>query len=538
MGYLARGGPSASPSHGFRATRRRRAPSPPSKSPTRTVRFGPTRTCGAARPCCAQTRSSAAGGALPATSWRTTRTGTPLDWFRSGWSETEHCRVGGVPRRDRGRRDVRLQGKVQLEWEAADHARLVLNAYVVRYDLELHSNFTYALEDPSSGDGIVQRDDRLYGGGHLAYEHVVDPGFPATLRGGVDWRLDDARVRLGRQTRRRSIGALSDDDVRVYSVAPYLEIIASPLPWVRLEGGLRHERIAFDVDSRIHGTRGSGDDALWLPKANVVLSPFAGSSPWPASHPALRELELFLHAGVGFHSNDPRSGLLDERILSSARGAEVGVRTRLAGRAEVAASVFWLSLEDELVFVGDAGTTESAGSSRRLGVELAASLELAEWLGVRADVSYTSARTSAGPRRPGASTRREGLPRRRSRALARGALGAIAGRAIRPPMHRAASACPTTRSSTFGVRYRRDPWEVGVRIENLTDREWRSSEFFYSSCAPGEIGSAGRMPDRGGRPGDRRPTLHAGKPPPLRRLGALGRSERDGSQVTVTVTEP
>ena len=394
----------------------------------------------------------------------------------------------------------RLQGKFQLEWESAGHARLILNAYLVRYTLDLYSNFTYALGDPSDGDGIVQRDDRFYGGGHVAYEHVLQIGIPSTLRGGVDWRVDDARVRLGRQSRQRDIATHSDDDVLVGSMAPYLEFTANPASWIRIEAGLRYEHIRFDVESRLDDADGSGSDALWLPKANVVLSPFAETGPWPASMSALRSLELFLNAGTGFHSNDPRAGLTDERLLSAARGAEIGLRTDLSERVEVAGSIFWLSLDDELLFVGDEGTTESSGGSRRLGLELATRVELTEWLSFRGDGSYTSARTSAGliPQAPR-------FVAKASLVFDRGPWRAeLSARSLGERI--ATEDVPDIRLSDytvldFGLRYESDPWELGIRVENLTDREWRSSEFFYASCAPLEVGVAPACPTSGARPG-------------------------------------
>jgi hypothetical protein len=36
------------------------------------------------------------------------------------------------------------------------------------------------------------------------------------------------------------------------------------------------------------------------------------------------------------------------------------------------------------------------------------------------------------------------------------------------------------------VRYRRGPWEVFLKLENLFDTEWESAEFFYTSRLAGE----------------------------------------------------
>ncbi len=427
------------------------------------------------------------------------------DWNASGLVPERQVESGALSRwgsldSSEGGDSSRLQGKLQIEWEATDHARLVLSGYAVRYSLDLFSNFTYALGDPARGDGIVQRDDRFYAGGHLAYEHVFDLGFPGTVRGGLDWRWDDSRVRLGTQTLRSETGTLGDDDVRELSLAPYLELTTRPLPWIRVEGGLRYERFDFDVKSRIGGGDGEGDDAVWLPKANVVLSPFSSDGPLPSTTPELHDLELFLNSGIGFHSNDPRSGVGDERILSRAKGAEIGIRTRVGGRADLAATVFWLSLEDELVFVGDAGTTDSSGPSRRLGVEIATRIDVTDWLTFRGDVAYTSARNAGGP-----IVQAPRFVGKASLVVERGGFRAELGARSLGERY-ATEASRSIRLSDYtvldlGLRYRAGDWEVGLSVENLMDRDWRSSEFLYPSCAPLEVGTSLACPTSGGGPG-------------------------------------
>ena len=291
----------------------------------------------------------------------------------------------------------RLQGKLQLDWRPSERSHWMVNAYVVDYELDLFSNFTYALRDPRRGDGIVQRDDRLYTGGRIEYEHILDLALPARVRAGAEWRYDDARVRLGNQTRRRSTGTTNDDDVEVFSIGPYVEVEVLPLPWARFVGGLRFEYFDSDVDSRLpDGRDASSDDQIWLPKANFVLSPFSEVGPFSSETPWLRDLEVFLNFGIGFHSNDVRTALDDPDILARATGAEVGLRTRFFERVEVAIDAFWLGLEDELVFVGDEGTTESGGRTKRLGVELVTRADVTDWLYLSGDVAYTSARFTSG----------------------------------------------------------------------------------------------------------------------------------------------
>jgi outer membrane receptor protein involved in Fe transport len=384
-----------------------------------------------------------------------------------------------------GGESSRLQGKLQLDWQPSDRRHLMVNGYVSYYELDLYSNFTYFLNDPVDGDGIVQKDLRIYAGGRVEGEQILALAIPARLRGGAEWRWDDANVRLGTQTARSLSGYTSDDDVRELSIGPYAEAELLPLPWVRLVGGLRFEVFRYDVHDRIPGqTGGDGHDELWLPKANLVLSPFAADGLLPVAVAEVRDLELFVNLGSGFHSNDARTVENVSGILSRATGAEVGARTRLFDRVELAVDGFWLEIEDELVFVGDEGVTEPSGRSRRLGVELVTRADVGDWLYVRGDVGYTDSRLTRGDVRVAQAPR----------FLSRGALGVrFAGFAtelgLRHFGERYASEDfhePKLTDYTIldlGMRYRAGRFEVGLALENLTDEEWSSSEFYYESCS-------------------------------------------------------
>ncbi|NIL95432.1 MAG: hypothetical protein GTO71_13595, partial [Woeseiaceae bacterium] len=50
-------------------------------------------------------------------------------------------------------------------------------------------------------------------------------------------------------------------------------------------------------------------------------------------------------------------------------GAELGLRYEREDRFNATLTGFWVNLESELLFVGDAGGTEVNGASTRVGVE-------------------------------------------------------------------------------------------------------------------------------------------------------------------------
>jgi len=387
-----------------------------------------------------------------------------------------------------GGHTTRVQGKVQLDWTPHPDGRLLANAYVSYYDFELFSNFTYFLRepDPDVGDGIVQRDrDRVYTGGRVEYIHVPDLERFVQLRGGAETRFDDARVFLGNQTQRRDRSPISDDSIRSLSLEPYADVEVELLPWLGAQAGLRFAWLHFDGRDELAGEeRGAENVVRWLPKANVHASPFSAAGPLPASLDSLRRLELFVNFGMGYHSNDARAVLGDEGGDPAPRaiGTEVGARTRLFDRVDVAIDGWYLNLADELVFVGDEGVTESAGETHRLGVELAASADLREWWYLRGDVGWTVAELDDG-----------GAPVAQApRLIAKAATGVrhegfSAELGLRHLGERDATeqpGGPKLRDYTvldLALRYRAGPLELGFAIENLTDTEWSSSEFFYES---------------------------------------------------------
>ena len=55
-------------------------------------------------------------------------------------------------------------------------------------------------------------------------------------------------------------------------------------------------------------------------------------------------------------------------------------------------ALWWLDVDSELVFAGDAGTTEASRASRRLGIEIANYYDPFSWLTFDADLSLSRAR--------------------------------------------------------------------------------------------------------------------------------------------------
>ena len=114
---------------------------------------------------------------------------------------------------------------------------------------------------------------------------------------------------------------------------------------------------------------------------NVILGPWVRT-------------EFFANYGEGFHSNDARSAVAPgSSPLARAKSYEVGIRSKPWGPdgVEFIATVWRLDLQSELVFVGDEGTTEIRGPSRREGVEVAARGQVWGPLYVNGSVTWSNA---------------------------------------------------------------------------------------------------------------------------------------------------
>jgi hypothetical protein len=75
--------------------------------------------------------------------------------------------------------------------------------------------------------------------------------------------------------------------------------------------------------------------------------------------------------------------------LVRAQGADIGFRTTAVDGLQSTVSAYWLELDSELVFLGDAATTELGPPSRRLGVEIANFYRVRPWLSLDLDLTLT-----------------------------------------------------------------------------------------------------------------------------------------------------
>lgn len=368
-----------------------------------------------------------------------------------------------------------------------------VQAYALRYDLSLFSNFTYFLDDPASGDQFEQVDDRSVVGFQAERQWAVDwQGRATELSLGLQARGDDIANGLFHTRERTRLSTTREDDVCQIGAGPYAQARVRWTSWLRTVAGLRADWYHADVESSLEANSGSEDDLLLSPKLSFLLGPW-------------RETEVYANFGYGFHSNDargatirvdPRTGEAVGRVdpLVRARSADLGVRTEVVPSLQLALSAFSLELDSELIFIGDAGGTEASRPSRRTGLELQSFWRPRPWLTVDADAAFSRGRFEnedpAGDRIPGsiesalaAGVSVEDLPGLRN------VFGGVRLRYFGPrPLIEDGSveSEPSTLvNGRIGYAFA-NGLRVAVDGFNLLDEAASDIEYFYESRLPGE----------------------------------------------------
>src|SRR5262249_41749155 len=213
---------------------------------------------------------------------------------------------------------------------------------------------------------------------------------------------DDIKdVALYHTFQRRILGTDQNASVQESNGAVYFENTTHWLEKLRTVLGLREDVFNFDVKDKMlnaDGTcdinsdplgcnTGSNRASIFSPKLGITLGP------WNLT-------ELFITVAEGYHSNDARGitrrgedpGTPPVTPLTRARSAEIGVATDAIPRWHTSLDVFLLKLNSELVFAGDAGTTEPSGSTTRTGIEWGNTFRINDWLHADLNAAFSRAR--------------------------------------------------------------------------------------------------------------------------------------------------
>lgn len=400
------------------------------------------------------------------------------------------------------------------EWHQRqpDSATFV-NAYVLRYDMDLYANFSYAMRS-ASGDQFNQRDHRQVWGAAASHAWWVDVDTPHAMVNtlGLQLRQDDVDLGLYDSAQRVVGSAVRIDQVAQRMWGVYGESDMRWHPQLRTIWGLRWDQYTARVNSvLLPDNSGMQRSQQRSPKLSVVLGPWGQS-------------EFFVNAGHGFHSNDargttatidPRSGSAITPVpgLVRARGQEVGMRTQAVPTLQTTVALWRLDFDSELHYLGDTGGTEAGRPSHRVGLEWTQHwMPSATWE-LDTNIAWTRPRYSDGPAAqayiPNAVRRVAQLA---ATARRMGPWTASMGwRYIGPAALSDDNGVQSHASITSNLRLTRvvdAQLRVSVDVLNLSNRRHDDIAYFYASRLPGEATAVNDVHVHPGEPRSLRLNLH------------------------------
>ena len=385
-----------------------------------------------------------------------------------------------------GGKTSRTNFNVSLSKPIDENTFLKANAFYSNYEFELYSNFTFFLNDPINGDQIKQKENRdIYGMNAELNQKTKLNDLDILLQFGGGFRADATKDTelshtLNRKTVLENIKLGDIDESNLFS---YLNLEFN-FGKLMINPAIRLDYFKFNYQDKLTANYKTQSESKFKfsPKLNFIYS-------------QNNNLQFFIKSGMGFHSNDARVVVQNngKQILPTAIGTDVGTIWKPFPKLILNAALWHLYLEQEFVYVGDAGIVEPSGQSKRMGAELGLRYQLNDWLYFDADANYTYARSIDEPQgqnyiplAPDFTTT-GGL----SFQKINGFSGGIRSRYLksRPANEDNSIVAKGYFVSDLNVNYQYRKMNFGIAVENIFNTEWNETQFATESRLQGETKS-------------------------------------------------
>ncbi|AWW32209.1 TonB-dependent receptor [Echinicola strongylocentroti] len=271
-----------------------------------------------------------------------------------------------------------------------DAAYITNTVYYTQYDFELFSNFTFYLDDPVYGDQIRQFEDRQLFGASSEYNQSFNAGsMDGLIQAGAGFRSDQSKDNELSHTanRKTPLDTIQLGNIYETNMFGYINAEFKKGKW-SFNPSIRFDQFKFNYVDRLASAYETQEEnkGIISPKLNVLYN-------------QSETLQLYLKAGKGFHSNDTRVVVAEngKEILPAAYGADIGFIWKPFPKLLMNTAYWYLFLEQEFVYVGDAGIVEPSGKTRREGIDLSLRYEPIKGLFWDFDMNYTLARAMDEP---------------------------------------------------------------------------------------------------------------------------------------------
>lgn len=262
--------------------------------------------------------------------------------------------------------------------------------YYSNYNFELYSNFTFFLEDPINGDQIRQKEGRNTYGMSSEYNRTFKKeNVNGKWQFGIMLRNDESSNNELSHTKARTqtLDTTQLGDINETNFGAYYNIDIYINKWT-FNTSIRYDYFNFNYNDHLTGVykTQTSSKSIVCPKLNILYN-------------LSNNFQVYAKGGKGFHSNDTRVVVSqqEKKTLPAVYGSDLGLNWKPSSRLFINTAFWYLFMEQEFVYVGDAGIVEPSGQTTRNGMELSARYRSLDWLFFNFDINYTLAKYTEEP---------------------------------------------------------------------------------------------------------------------------------------------
>lgn len=347
-----------------------------------------------------------------------------------------------------------------------------------KYDFELFSNFTFFLLDSLNGDQIKQKENRnLWGyNSYYSISHKLNKKI-ASFSIGLNYRQDlSSNAELSHTLNKNEVlerykfGNINENNLSLFS-----EESVQLSKKLSLVFGLRYEYFRNQyLDKLEYQTQSKTSSQMVLPKINFFYT-------------QNNNLQFFLSSGKGFHSNDTRAVVAKNGLetLPAAYGSDLGTLWKPINKIVIQAAFWYLWLNQEFVYVGDAAVIEASGSTKRSGIDLSVRYQIYKNIFFDTDINWAKPRSVGNVKGEDfiplavKFTSIGGLTLKNEKGLS----GSLRYRYVsdRPANEDNSLVAKGYFINDFLLNYTKREITVGISIQNIFNVKWKETQFATES---------------------------------------------------------
>lgn len=410
-------------------------------------------------------------------------------WDASGQIPTRAVEEGIIDRfgsidPSEGGHTARYNANISFNHRFGNDVNWYNQFYYSRYIFSLFSDFTFYLNDPVNGDEIHQAEKRNV----LGYVSKIEKKYffdnwslNSIYAAGIRYDATDSSM-LSHVVKRQFLNYEKLGNINEANDYAFLQQQINAGKWL-IDAGVRFDVFNFKYKDLLSTQQmPSRTKTIISPKINIQYA-------------VNNNLQLYVKAGKGFHSNDTRVVVQQEghEILPAAYGADAGVIIKPANNLILNIAAWYLYLQQEFVYVGDEGVVEPGGKTRRQGLDFVARYQISKNIFANVNVNLTKPRAIDEPKEQNyiplapTFTSTGGLYYKKKQGLN----GGISYRYIkdRPANEDNSIVAKGYFVADASINYSMRKYEIGVAIDNIFNAKWNEAQFatesrLYNETAP------------------------------------------------------